>query len=100
MASTSAKATVVMDKFDVSYEGIGEVLKSSEVRDEMTGRGEKVLAQAKSTAPVDTGAYQAGLHLVQQTSDRAYCEVQGSTDHDWIVEANTGNLNRALDQAR
>ena len=100
MASTSAKATVAMDKFELSYEGVGEMLKSSEVRAELTPRAEKVLAAAKANGPVDTGDYVNGLHIVQLTTDRAVVEVQGGTDHDWAVEANTGNLARSLDEAR
>jgi hypothetical protein len=96
----TAKPTMTVTQFKLSYEGIGEMLKSQEVRDELTGRGEKVLAAAKANGPVDTGAYVDGLHIVQKTTDRAVVEVQGSTDHDFVVEAATGNLARSLDEAR
>ena len=100
MASVSSKMTIDVTKFDVDYHGIGEMLKSHDVRAELTGRAEKVLAQAKSTAPVVSGDYQSGLHIVQLTTDRAVVEVQGGSDHDWEVEAATGNLGRALDAAK
>jgi hypothetical protein len=87
-------------KVTTSYKGVGEVLRSEKTRHECTRRAEPVLSTAKSGAPVDTGAYRDGLHIEQLTTDRAVTRVSGSTDHDFIVEANTGNLARSLDQAR
>ncbi|WP_235738995.1 HK97 gp10 family phage protein [Nocardioides alcanivorans] len=79
--------------------GIAELLKSDKVRAFTTARAERVLAAAKASAPVDTGAYRDGLHIEQVTTDRAVTRVQGGTDHDWVVEANTGNLAKALGSA-
>lgn len=84
----------------LDHAGMGELLKSAEVRDALTQRAEKVLAKAKADAPVDTGAYRDSLHIEQATTDRAVVRVSGGTDHDWIVEAKTGNLARALDAGR
>lgn len=86
-------------KVTLNHGGMGELLKSAEVRDALTQRAERVLAAAKAAAPVDTGAYRDGLHVEQATTDRAVVRVSGDTDHDWILEAKTGNLARALDAA-
>lgn len=69
-----------------------------EVQDHLNERAERVLSTARASAPVDTGAYRAGLH-VEAGEDGAVL-VAGGTDHDIYVEADTGNLNRALDAAR
>jgi hypothetical protein len=87
-------------KVKLNHGGMGALLKSSEVRGELTSRAERVLSAAKASAPRDTGAYADGLHIVQDTTDRAVVRVAGSTDHDWIVEHQTGNLARALDAGR
>jgi len=86
-------------KVTLNHGGMAELLKSAEVRDALTERAEKVLEKAKADAPVDTGAYRDGLHIEQDTTDRAAVRVKGGTDHDWAVEAETGNLSRALDAA-
>lgn len=84
----------------LDHGGMAALLKSDEVRSELTTRAEAVLSAAQSSAPVASGEYRDGLHIEQATTDRAVVRVSGSTDHDWIVEANTGNLARALDAAR
>lgn len=86
-------------KVSLNHRGMAELLKSDEVRSALTQRAERVLSRAQSSAPVDTGAYRDGLHLVQDTTDRAVVRVAGGSDHDWIVEIKTGNLARALDAA-
>jgi hypothetical protein len=68
-----------------------------DVRNELRRRAEKVLAQAKATAPVATGEYRNGLHLEEMPDGSI--RVAGSTDHDIYVEADTGNLLRSLDAA-
>lgn len=87
-------------RVDLNHRGMGELLNDDGVRAELTSRMERALAAAKRSAPVATGAYRDGLHIEQATTDRAVVRVAGSTDHDWIVEANTGNLARCLDAAR
>lgn len=86
-------------KVQLNHRTIAELLGSEEVRAELTKRAERVLAAAKASAPVATGAYRDGLHIEQATTDRAVVRVRGNTDHDWIVEARTGNLARAIDAA-
>lgn len=87
-------------KVTLDHGGMAALLKSGEVRSELTSRAERVLSAARSSAPVATGEYQASLHIEQATTDRAVVRVVAGTDHAWIVEAKTGNLARALDAAR
>lgn len=80
--------------------GIEEVLHSADVRAELTTRAERCLDAAVSSAPVASGDYQASLQIEQTTTDRAVVRVVADVPHAMLVEANTGNLARALDAAR
>lgn len=80
--------------------GVREVLNSSGTRAMLTGKAGPVLSAARSGAPVDTGEYRDSLAIVQDTTDRAVVRVVSTAPHGMIVEANTGNLARALDAAR
>lgn len=85
-------------KVTLNHAGTAELLKSAEVGDALRERAEKVLAEAKANAPVETGAYRDGLHVEMiEHPTRIVARVSGSSDHDWVVEARTGNLARALD---
>lgn len=87
-------------RVNLDHAGMAAMLKSAPVRAELTRRGARVLAAAKSSAPVDTGDYKAGLHLEEDTTDRAVVRVVADDWKSAIVEASTGNLGRALDAAR
>lgn len=76
-----------------------EILNSAKTRAEMTEKAEKVLAEARANAPVDSGAYQASLTVEQATTDRAVARVVANVPYALDVEARTGNLARALDAA-
>lgn len=85
----------------LNSKGVGDLLRSPGVRADLTARAEHVLSAAESSAPVgETGNYKAGLHIVQDTTDRAVVRVASDVDYAFIVEANTGNLARALDAGR
>ena len=59
-----------------------------------------VLQRARDNAPVLTGAYRDGLHIEDVEVDGALgYRIAGDSDHDIYVEADTGNLSRALDAA-
>lgn len=79
--------------------GFREMLNSGEVRALLTAKAENVLAAAQAAAPVDTGAYKAGLHTEQATTDRAVVRVVSGDFKGHILEANYGILSRALDSA-
>jgi D-ribose pyranose/furanose isomerase RbsD len=86
-------------KFIFKGAGVGEILNSSETRTMLTSKAEAVLSAAQSSAPVDSGDYQASLDIVQATTDRAVVRVAATVPYANVVEANTGNLARALDAA-
>lgn len=79
--------------------GVKDLLNSSGTRSVLTGKAGPVLAAAQSGAPIATGEYLASLRIVQDTTDRAVVRVVSTAPHGMIVEANTGNLARALDSA-
>ena len=76
-----------------------EILNSGGVRSLLTSKAAGVLSAAQASAPVDSGAYRASLHIEQATTDRAVVRVVASVPHAFVVEANTGTLSRALDSA-
>jgi Bacteriophage HK97-gp10, putative tail-component len=87
-------------KVTLNRRGIGNVLLSRTVRDDLTDRAGRVLARAQALAPVATGAYKASLYIQQDTTDRAVVRVVAGVAYAMVVEANTGTLSRALDAAR
>lgn len=90
----------MLKSFKLNHGGMSELLHSDDVGDFLEERMQKALAAAKSNAPVDSGAYRDGLHIERAHTDRVVARIVGSTDHDIWVEAETGNLARALDEAR
>ena len=61
---------------------------------------QRVLNAAQSSAPVESGDYLDSLHIETDHTDRMVVRVVSDAPHAWVVEANTGNLARALDAAR
>lgn len=61
---------------------------------------ERALSAAQSSAPVASGAYLDSLHIETDTTDRMVKRVVSDVDYVMVVEANTGNLARALDAAK
>lgn len=62
--------------------------------------GNKALARAKSSAPVDSGAYKRGLSM--RWVRRRYRDallVEGTDPKTLLIEAKTGNLARSLKSA-
>lgn len=79
--------------------GIAALLKSSDVRSELTTRAERVLSAAQADPHDDTLAYENGLRIEQDTTDRAVVRVVSGDRKGHILEANYGILSRALDSA-
>jgi hypothetical protein len=76
--------------------GVRALLKSSEVRNYLTTKGERALAAAQASAPVATGRYRDSLHLNQGTTDRAAVRVTTDVPYAMAVEAKHGVLARSL----
>lgn len=79
--------------------GVEALLKSAEVRAMLTPRAERVLAAAKADPHDDTGAYEDGLRIEQDTTDRAVVRVVSGDRKGHILEARYGILARSLDAA-
>lgn len=80
--------------------GIREVLTSPEVAAELQARAERVAQAARTSAPRSSGEYANGIEVVMdQHADRVVAHVVAKAPHSLLVEANTGNLARALDAA-
>lgn len=63
---------------------------------------EKILARARTTAPVLTGSYRDGLTIAEATdpaTGRTVVRVGSTVDHAGLVEGETGNIASALDAA-
>ena len=80
--------------------GMKALLNSGEVRALLTSKAQPVLAAAKADPHDDTGAYENGLQIQQDTTDRAVVRVVSGDYKGHILEARYGILSRALDQAR
>lgn len=78
-----------------------EILRSAQVESLCRSKAEQALAVARSSAPVDTGAYRDGLavEVVEHAHRRSFCVV-GHDPKTLLVEAKTGNLARALRAVR
>lgn len=73
------------------------VLRSPQVEALTDEAGDRTLAAAKRDAPVDTRAYQEGLHIEHRESRyRRTTRVVGSDPKTLLIESKTGNLARAL----
>lgn len=85
-----------LEKFVEDPQGIGEMLRSSETDQLLTGRAERVLTAAQAGA---SNHPEFAYHLEHVVTDRAVVRVGSDNPHAWYYEAYTGNLLRALDAA-
>ena len=81
------------------HPGMRALIHGDGVRADLTARAERVLAAARSVAPVETGRYHDSLHIVQRTTDRAAVAVGSDAPHAMRVETRSGVLARSLDAA-
>jgi hypothetical protein len=81
--------------------GILAMLHEGWVASMVESRAQRVAAAARASAPVgETGNYQASIHVtVESHPERVVAHVGSDVDYAMIVEANTGNLARALSAA-
>jgi hypothetical protein len=77
-------------RIETSYAGIGELLKSAEVRADLTSRAGAVQAAESDYT----------YRITQHTTDRAVVRVGSDDPGALFEEAETGQLARALDAAR
>lgn len=76
-----------------------EILSSGPVEAEVMKATNRVAAIARSTAPVDSGDYKAGIAVTKKHQKRVVGLVQATDTKSMIIEARTGNLARAVRSA-
>lgn len=83
--------------FKLNHAGIQSYLDGNHGVSEMLhAKAEEVASRAKSSAPVDSGAYRDSIHLEEDRTDRLVVRVVADVDYAMVVEADTGNLARSL----
>jgi hypothetical protein len=88
-----------MGDFKFNGAGVGDLLRSEGVQAHLRRKAEGVLAAAKAGAPVVSGHYRDSLYLEEAVTDRAKVRVKSEATYAMAVEADTGNLARALGRA-
>ena len=84
----------------LNHAGMRALLFAPGVRADLQRRGERVLAAAQASAPVDSGEYRASLRLIADDHpSRPAVHVGATVDYGMEVEADHGTLSRALDAA-
>lgn len=79
--------------------GVLGMLSEDGIRAALIEQADRVVAAARASAPVASGAYRDSIHRVSATESRA---VEMVVADDWkshIIESRTGNLARALNAA-
>lgn len=85
-------------KFNNKY--FDEILRTPPVQKAQREIAQRVLARAKATAPVKSGAYRDSLKIrVAQRGYRNAFLVEGTDEKTLLIESKTGNLARALKSA-
>ncbi|MGB8021744.1 MAG: HK97 gp10 family phage protein [Candidatus Nanopelagicales bacterium] len=88
-------------RVDINRSFLRQVLKSPEVARDLERRANRVLAAARTAAPVRTGDYAASLHgVVGVDRGRVKARVGTSDPAGRIIEAKHHVLERALEAAR
>lgn len=80
----------------LSHGGMRELLNSGTARAALQGPAQTILARAKASAPVDTGAYRDSLHIDEDRTDRVVLRVGSNLDYAVAIQADTGHLARTL----
>ena len=71
--------------------------KSAPVRDMVVDVAEEIAADARATAPVDSGEYRDSIHvIVEETENRVVARVVAGAGHSLAVESRTGNLAQSV----
>jgi hypothetical protein len=76
-----------------------ELVNDPGVRRHLESRGRKVLAKAVEDAPVASGDFRDSLRLISTTTDRVSVRIGSDDPAAMLIEARTGVLGRALDEA-
>lgn len=85
--------------FQLDYAGMGEYLRSEEIKAAMLTRAEKVKAAAEAMAPFDASdpaphykdCFEVEVGVQTHKTARAYAEVKNTSAHAFYVEFGTRN---------
>ncbi|MCB2411793.1 hypothetical protein LGT39_02880 [Demequina sp. TTPB684] len=89
-----------MARVKIDVKGLNQALSQPGVIRELAAIVEPIAQDAKASGPFVTGAYHAGIHAeVVSGWVRPRGKVFADAPHSMSVEANTGNLARALGRA-
>lgn len=83
-------------KIKLNHAEMAKLLKSDQMRPPLKAIAEKTASRARSSAPVDTGAYRDSIDVESDTTDRAVERVVAHDHKSSLIESRTGNLKRAL----
>jgi Bacteriophage HK97-gp10, putative tail-component len=88
-------------KIKVLLPGIRELKRDPGVAAFVAERAERVAAAARAGAPVESGTYRDSISVTSDVHpvSGAVSHIGAHVDYAMTVEANTGNLTRALDAA-
>ncbi len=73
-----------------------DLLSSPEVAAVVMRATEEVAAEARATAPVDSGEYRDGIRTAKKYQKRVVGLVQATDPKSMVIEAKTGTLARAV----
>jgi len=73
-----------------------DLSRSPGVRALVQAEAEKIAADARGSAPVDSGKYRDGIKVVMKNQRRAVAVVLSTDPKTMLIESKTGNLARAL----
>jgi hypothetical protein len=89
-----------LSRFKLNHGGIQSYLDGGHgVSSLLQSKAQAVLSAAQGGAPVDSGEYRASLHIEEDHTDRMVVRVVADVPYSHVIEADAGNLARALDAA-
>jgi hypothetical protein len=88
-------------RFVVNPRGVQDIMRSEGIGDDLRERADRVVAQARTLAPIDTGAYRNSIKpFVEMHPTRQVAHILSGIFYADIVEAKHRVLGRAIDAAR
>lgn len=86
-----------LSRFKLNSRGIQSYLDGNHgVESMLDAEAQAVAGRAKANAPVDSGDYQASIHVETDHTDRMRKRVVADASYAMVVEKDTGNLARSL----
>ena len=84
-------------RFKLNSRGIQDILDGGQgVEAELDAVAERFAANARASAPVESGDYRDSIHVETDHTDRMVKRVVADVPYAMVVEANTGNMVRSM----